>query len=162
MPHVPYAQRSSRPRCGLRGLRTYWLHLQAVPEAASKGALQSSEGVELRPTRAGLGDLGRLGGARGLALHLLVAREERVFLCPLRPYFANRTTAFTTCAALNCGEPVPFIDGPMKFHYEASALAHFSELTRRWRPPKQIPISPGSILSHPPRPQRSVTPGACH
>ena len=37
------------------------------------------------------------------------------------PYFANRTTAFTTCAALNCGEPVPFIDGPMRFHYEEVA-----------------------------------------
>lgn len=39
------------------------------------------------------------------------------------PYFQNRTTAFRMCAALNCGEPVPFIDGPMRFHYKDVAKA---------------------------------------
>ena len=34
------------------------------------------------------------------------------------PTFANRTTAFSMCATLNCAEPVPFIDAPMVFHYE--------------------------------------------
>ena len=39
-----------------------------------------------------------------------------------RPYFQNRTTAFRMCAALNCGEPVPFIDGPMRFHYKVRMM----------------------------------------
>ncbi|CAK9083607.1 5-methyl-1-naphthoate 3-hydroxylase (Azinomycin biosynthesis protein B1) [Durusdinium trenchii] len=47
------------------------------------------------------------------------------------PYFANRTTAFTTCAALNCGEPVPFIDGPMRFHYEEVASAQANPKQKR-------------------------------
>ena len=34
------------------------------------------------------------------------------------PTYANRTTAFSMCATLNCAEPVPFIDAPMVFHYE--------------------------------------------
>jgi len=39
------------------------------------------------------------------------------------PTFANRTTAFSMCATLNCAEPVPFIDAPMVFHYEDVAKA---------------------------------------
>lgn len=42
-------------------------------------------------------------------------------LATFLPYFANRTTAFRMCAALNCGEPVPFVDGPMRFHYKEVA-----------------------------------------
>ena len=49
-----------------------------------------------------------------------------------RPYFANRTTAFTTCAALNCGEPVPFIDGPMRFHYEAPVFEEVGKVEGPW------------------------------
>mmetsp|Transcript_94422 Transcript_94422/g.224919 ORF Transcript_94422/g.224919 Transcript_94422/m.224919 type:complete len:1533 (+) Transcript_94422:40-4638(+) len=44
-------------------------------------------------------------------------------LATFLPYFANRTTAFSMCAALNCGEPTPFIDGPMKFRYDQVATA---------------------------------------
>ncbi|CAE7467709.1 cyp140 [Symbiodinium natans] len=40
------------------------------------------------------------------------------------PWFgSNRTTAFLMCTLLNCGEPVPFIDSPMRFHYEDVANA---------------------------------------